>query len=194
MSSDGTILLKHQWEVARNHDAELFPALDECMKLLGNASLDLIIVGAGPGSYGGVRVALAASVGISVVKGCPVVALDSWEQLSEAASRWIISDAKRGGWTLRHPDGLIEVATLEQVQQLLSDAKTLVSVESSELLSKHALVLSATDLRPTALGLIESWNRLSSTQQALLIATPPAPIYVRQPHITKAKRKPWECG
>ncbi len=194
IAHEGATQYQHQWSTQRNHDAELFPALQHCMQLLGDTALDLIIVGAGPGSYGGVRVALAAADGIAIVRGSQVVALDSWAQLSESETRFILSDARRGGWTLRHPQGSIEVVTLEQIKQLQSEGAQLASVEDEDILLKSDLHIAEHSLRPTAAGLIESWHALSTEQQGTLLATPPAPIYVRQPHITKAKRKPWECG
>ncbi len=194
MNESGEVLYHHEWAVDRNHDAELFPALEKCMSTLGDRSLDLILVGSGPGSYGGVRVALAAAEGISLVRGSRLAAIDSWAQLATNGREWIISDAKRGGWTLRHPDGLIEVSTAEAIKELLEKGETLGSVESAELLAKHGLSEVKADLAPSAQGLIESWQRMTEEVQRSMLDTPPAPIYVRQPHITKAKRKPWECG
>ncbi len=192
--TDSEAHLEHQWSTERNHDAELFPALERCMVELGDATLDLIIVGAGPGSYGGVRVALATAEGIAMVKSCPIVALDSWIQLSEAESRWLISDARRGGWTLRHPQGKIEVVSLDDILELQQSSTPLASLETQQHLSQKGLSLELCELTPTAAGLIESWHSLTAEQQHKLLNTPPAPIYVRQPHITQAKRKPWECG
>ncbi len=186
--------VEHQWNTERNHDAELFPALKRCMERLGEAPLDLIIVGAGPGSYGGVRIALATAEGMAMVKSCPIVALDSWIQLSEGESRWLISDARRGGWTLRHPQGRIEVVNLEDIQELQQSGKALASLETEQHLSQKGLSIDLCGLCPTAAGLLASWHSLTEPQQRELLATPPAPIYVRQPHITQAKRKPWECG
>ncbi len=195
-SEAGETLFSHQWEQTRNHDAELFPALQQALACLEEAGGELagILVGAGPGSYGGVRVALAAAAGISIVKQVEVIAIDSWAQLSEQQTRCIISDAKRGGWTLRAPQGQIQVYQSEELQQLVTlQGLRVASVEASTKLEALSITIEQHSLYPTAAGLISTWNNLSEQEQEALRLIPPAPIYVRPPHITQAKRKPWEC-
>lgn len=176
------------WTAGRNHDEFLFPALKKALEL---APPELILVGSGPGSYGGVRVALAAATGIALVHQARVVALCSWESLAEGHA-CIISDAKRGGWTLRHPDGRIEVLDPAAVQSLLQQGHTIWSVESAATLARAGITLPRTGLQPTAGGLIDTWLRLSEAEQQQRAACPPEPIYVRPPHITTPKHKPWE--
>lgn len=176
------------WVAVRNHDAYLFPAL---RKALEAGSPELILVGAGPGSYGGVRVALAAAAGIALVRRARVVALCSWESLAEGGVS-ILSDAKRGGWALRDADGHIEVLDTSAVQARLDRGEQIWSVESAALLARAGLQLPRTDLRPTAEGLVSTWLSLSEQEQAARAALPAEPIYVRPPHITTPKHKPWE--
>lgn len=181
-----------RWQALRNHDAYLFPALRKALEALDGQRLDLILVGAGPGSYGGVRVALAAAVGISLMRQAPVVALPSWLQLT-ADGTTVFSDAKRGGWTLQKPGCELSVISLDELRELARQDAPLGSVESAATVA--ALNLPAgvrSDLTPTAEGLISSWEALSPQQQANYAARPAEPIYVRPPHITEAKHKPWE--
>lgn len=189
VSMDGKIVFSADWEAERNHDAHLFPALQGAMEALGNLPLDYILVGSGPGSYGGVRVALAAGVGIAAVTGARLVAVESWAQLAEDGA-CVVADARRGGWTVRHPDGRIEVLSPEQLQGLNSP------VFSTEPRGKMAHLnlsnLQKEALHPTAEGLVSTWLGMSSDAQASLAAKPAEPIYVRPPHITAAVRKPWE--
>ncbi len=189
--SEGKILCAARWHAERNHDAHLFPALQEAMDALGDRPLAHILVGSGPGSYGGVRVALAAAVGISTVTGAKTIAVPSWDQLAAAAEpgTCIISDARRGGWTLRHPDGRIEVASTEE---LLALGAPLHSIEAADTLAGRGIPVQRGSLRPTAGGLVATWLALAPEAQAELSARTPEPIYVRPPHITEAKRKPWE--
>ena len=83
---DSGIGARAAWTAERNHDAWLFPALQQAMDELGEDSLDAILIGAGPGSYGGVRVALAAGVGIAAVTGAKLISLCSWEPFQTALS------------------------------------------------------------------------------------------------------------
>lgn len=194
--SRGAIVLQEEWEVTRNHDSFLFPALERALEGLNGEALDLILIGSGPGSYGGVRVAIAAASGIAMVRDCPSVAIPSWTQLAKAdpcRPQLIISDAKRGGWTLRQLDGSIEVKSLEEMLQLQGEGLGFATPEAAATLEAHGLKAQAYELVPTAAGLIETWLSASPEEQEQLKSHPLSPIYVRPPHITKAKRKPWEC-
>lgn len=178
-----------EWEAERNHDAHLFPALQEAMDALGDLPLDYILVGAGPGSYGGVRVALAAGVGIATVTGARLVAVESWAQLAEPGA-CVVADARRGGWTVRLPDGRIEVLTPVQLQALTCPV---FSTESrGKLAHLNLRNLQREALHPSAEGLVSTWLGMSCDEQSAAATKPAEPIYVRPPHITAAVRKPWE--
>lgn len=183
------VCTRAEWSAERNHDAYLFPALQQALDTLGERPLHTILVGAGPGSYGGVRVALAAGVGIALVRGAQLVALDSWAHLSQGKLS-IISDARRGGWTLRHPDGRIEVLS---TAQLTAWAEPLATVEAPGVVAaKTGVHPQQEGLHPTAEGLVAQWLHMSAEERAAAAAKAPEPIYVRPPHITDAQRKPWE--
>ena len=187
----GGFAAESAWHAERNHDAYLFPALQRALDALGDAPLDAVLVGAGPGSYGGVRVALAAGVGISMVRGARLVAVPSWDQLAKDGA-YIISDAKRGGWTPRKPDGAISVITTEELQALKNGGAFVASVEKDETLQKRGVNIELCGLVPTAQGLVETWLGMDDSARAALAAKPAEPIYVRPPHITDAVHKPWE--
>ena len=181
----GEIAFNASWQAERNHDAHLFSALQEAMNLLGNTpKLDYVIVGAGPGSYGGVRVALAAGVGIATVCGAKLVTVESWAQRA-GAEACVVADARRGGWTVRFPDGRIDVLSPEEVAELPHPVYSTEPEGRFPLADKEALV-------PTAEGLVKTWLSMSPEEQSAAAAKPAEPIYVRPPHITVSTRKPWE--
>lgn len=179
------------WRSGRNHDAYLFPALQRALDSLGDGSPDYILVGAGPGSYGGVRVALAAAVGISVITGARVVALDSWRDLAGDGAG-IISDARRNGWTYRDATGNIRVLSDGELLQIAAAGTRLYSVETAEHLATRGIEVEKSGLVPTAEGLVRSWFAMTDTEREAQAARPAEPIYVRPPHITEPKHKPWE--
>ncbi len=188
---DGAVVFSTSWNAIRNHDSFLFPALKNALEILGNNTLDYVIVGAGPGSYGGVRVALAAAVGIATVRAAKVVALCSWHGLA-AEDVAIISDARRGGWTVYRGDTDIQVLSTEELQQSIANGLRVCTVENEEALSKAGISALQYNLCPTASGLVQAWQNLTDEERANLENKPAEPIYVRPPHITEAKRKPWE--
>lgn len=179
------------WQSERNHDAYLFPALQQAMDSLGDDTPDYILVGAGPGSYGGVRVALAAAVGISVITGARVVALDSWRDLAVGGAG-IISDARRNGWTYRDATGDIRVLSNEELLQLVAAGTRIYSVETAGHLASRGIEVAKSGLVPTAEGLVRSWLAMTTDEREAQAARPAEPIYVRPPHITASKHKPWE--
>ncbi|MBQ9835123.1 MAG: tRNA (adenosine(37)-N6)-threonylcarbamoyltransferase complex dimerization subunit type 1 TsaB [Akkermansia sp.] len=192
LAEDGVILSTAGWSTERNHDAHLFPALQQVMDILGNRKPDWVLVGSGPGSYGGVRVALAAAVGICTVTGARTVAICSWEALAHGEAS-IVSDARRGGWTLRRPDASISVISSDELRQLAADAHTLLySTESAEKMQQVGVCVDKSGLIPTAEQLVRVWHSLNAEEREARASLPAEPIYVRPPHITEAKRKPWE--
>lgn len=186
----GAVSFSAEWQADRNHDAHLFPALKEALEVLGERPLGVILVGSGPGSYGGVRVALAVATGVALVRGCGVAPVCSWQALSQGGAS-ILSDAKRGGWALRRPSGDISVLSTAEVLCALK-SELIWSVEPEETLTRAGLSLPRCGLVPTAEGLVRTWLSLSEQEQQTLLAAPAEPIYVRPPHITTPKRKPWE--
>ena len=188
--AEGNFLFTTSWQAERNHDAHLFPALLQALDMLQPADvIDYILVGAGPGSYGGVRVALAAGVGIATVTDARLIAVESWAQLA-SGDACVVADARRGGWTVRFPDGRIEVLSPEEIKQLPNALHTVESAETME--TKGITNIQKSGLRPTAEGLVNSWLSMSDIERDQLAAKPAEPIYVRPPHITAAARKPWE--
>lgn len=190
LSVNGDTVFSTSWHAERNHDAHLFPALQQALDALPDSEkLDYLLVGAGPGSYGGVRVALAAGVGITTVTGARLVAVESWAQLAEGEA-CVVADARRGGWTVRRPGGDIGVLSTEE---LLALRNPIFTVEAAGTLPARGIdQVQREALVPSAEGLIRTWMALDDTQRRSLQEKPAEPIYVRPPHITTSTRKPWE--
>ena len=146
--------------------------------------LDYVLIGAGPGSYGGVRVALAAGVGIATVCRAKLVSVESWAQLSDNKG-CVVADARRGGWTVRFPDGRIDVLNPEKLAELPHPLYSTEPEGRLPMATREGLV-------PTAEGLVRTWLSMSPEEQTSAAAKPAEPIYVRPPHITISTRKPWE--
>lgn len=201
LESKGALVYETSWETERNHDASLFPGLKQALDALEEEEhLDLIIVGAGPGSYGGVRVALAAAEGVALVHDARVVALNSWSSLAPKTGEcFFVSNARRNGWTFaRFKNGALQgdwqVLSAEETRAMLIAHPEIpcFSVEDKSVTDKQELPVAQSALIPSAKGLIEAWHILPSILCEQALAQPAAPIYVRPPHITQAKQRPWE--
>ena len=202
--SEGKEVFAAEWTAERSHNSRIFDILKKAETILYQYKPDLILVGAGPGSYSGIRVSLAVADGLGLVYGAPVVAVNSWEALPhEGRDTLVLSDARRGGWALGYLTrgkwtGDLVIATREEAIAALETAKkedlSLLSSESKEKLEACGWSDFEADSRPKAENLIHSWNSKTIEEQSVLRNTPLSPLYVREPNITPAKRAAWQKG
>lgn len=77
VDADGRVLARHGWLSRRRHTVELAPTVAEYLAQAGVAAAELgaVAVTLGPGSYTGLRIALALAKGIALAVGCPVVGI-----------------------------------------------------------------------------------------------------------------------
>lgn len=182
------------FESHRQQNQLLFPPLVELLDTLPQGeTLDYIIVGTGPGSYSGSRIAIAAAQGIAIAHSCPVIGLSSLlatELTADGQAAVAIGDARRGSYfTIEIPAGEMpgepELMGKEEFDQVLTGTSLPMFTFEEELNTADSV--DAPVVLPSADLLITAWKRLSPEQQTKLIHTPPAPAYLRAPFITKAK-------
>src|ERR1700761_2062902 len=97
LGNDQVVVQSIEFGGPQRHSAALFPALTR----LGIPRLKLrrIIVGLGPGSFSGIRVALAAAQGLALAQNVPVVGICSaysvaWQN-KHVTRLGVFADAKR---------------------------------------------------------------------------------------------------
>ncbi len=102
-TAHGSLALTGGWRTefttGRGEGGKLFTALTEAMKVVRAADgrLERIIVGLGPGSYSGMRQAIAAATGLATATGTPLVGVPSAAALEVGALRYqAVGDARRG--------------------------------------------------------------------------------------------------
>ncbi len=180
---DGRLLLDESCISDRNHGCALVPLLQRAGELAGR--FDLIAVGLGPGSYAGVRIAIATAMGIGMAMGAKLVGLPSvaaWE--CDAERHLAIGDARRDTFYFTKVEGgtctdgpmLVDAAGLLARLASLPDWPVL----SAEPL---ALVPQAVVSRPRALTLA----RLAAGGRGICAEGDLEPLYLREPHITLPK-------
>lgn len=101
---DGHLLATHAWHEPRKRDQNLFAALPGLLEAGGVdlCALDRIAVGLGPGSFSGVRIAIAAASALGLPDQRPVAGISSaralaWQTMHDEAAAvvTVVGDARR---------------------------------------------------------------------------------------------------
>jgi tRNA threonylcarbamoyladenosine biosynthesis protein TsaB len=173
------ILCARDWPNDRRNSAPFFAALAEIIREHGVP--EAIVVGLGPGSYTGTRIAISAAIGLQATTGAALTGLSSLSGISEENEYIVIGDAKRASFFFARISGGLfateaELLCQNEMNERISSITTLPIYTSDELRQFPAVQLrfpSATLLCLRALRFPQNLAR-----------APLAPIYLREPHIT----------
>ncbi len=182
---DGERVFSESFTAPRGRSAALFPVLERALKITGLC--DRVIVGLGPGSYSGVRVAISAAIGIELAGSTKVAGIPSIVAMNtEALSYLVVGDARRQTYfRARVDDGLItEGPDLLPLSDLLPDGSL---PESLPILS-----VSPVPGLDRALVTFPSAERLLALERrgrGIAATGDLEPIYLREPLITVPKSK-----
>ena len=172
-------MLQRDFGTGPKAGGELFVALDETLS--AGPRPERIVVGVGPGSYAGVRMAIAAARGLGLAFGVEPVALPSVCAYEVHASAFhAIGDARRGTY---YYSGV-------QDRRCVRGPEICEEEELRAILSQHPQwpVLSV-EVLP---AFPQAWR---TTARAVHLISAPAeefprplePIYLREPHITRPR-------
>jgi tRNA threonylcarbamoyladenosine biosynthesis protein TsaB len=182
---DAVVLLEELFPADRSQSSELFPMLERARAL--SPQFDLIAVGLGPGSYAGVRITIAAALGLSCATGAQLVGVPSVAALETEAQRYIaIGDARRDTFYFtRVDDGACAEGPLllnaEELQSKLASHPELPVFSPAPVPS----IARAT----VALPLAKILARLASAARSIVQRDNLEPLYLRDPHITTPKAR-----
>ena len=144
---------------------------------------EAIVVGLGPGSYAGVRIAIATAIGLGAAAGARLLGLPSICAFDQE-EYLVVGDARRNSFFFaRVVDGAcVEGPTLATEPELrdLLESRPARPVFGTEALPQFERVTIA---HPCALRLAELALRVEGAGEKML-----EPIYLREPHITTASR------
>jgi tRNA threonylcarbamoyladenosine biosynthesis protein TsaB len=173
------VLCARDWPNDRRNSAPFFAVLNEI--ICEHGAPEAIVVGLGPGSYTGTRIAISAAIGLQATTGAALTGLSSLSGISEENEYAVIGDAKRasfffaairGGLFATEPDLLSE----NEMNERISSIRTISIYTSDELPQFTAVQLRFPSARLLCL-------RAQKFPQNLARA-PLAPIYLREPHVT----------
>jgi tRNA threonylcarbamoyladenosine biosynthesis protein TsaB len=164
-------------DVPRGRGGALFSALQN---VLGEAAcVSRVIVGVGPGSYNGLRSAIAVAWGIATARDVPLVGVSSLLGLDEG-SYCAVGDARRGQYYFARVSG----GKLEKEPELLRAAQLVAALEQNSDLPIFA---------PAPLEFLKGVViRTPSAARLALVAAHwepnfPQPVYLKAAYVTTPK-------
>jgi tRNA threonylcarbamoyladenosine biosynthesis protein TsaB len=182
---NGELVFSEQFSADRS--AGLFVCLESAAPFL--PACTRIAVGLGPGSYSGVRVAIAAAIGLNFTNPqsglCGVSSFAALETPEE--DFFVVGDARRGGFYFAH---FAEHSFLAGPMLLPLDAM------QERISAQPALSIFASTSLPDipraqlAFPSAERIARLAASDHAIFSRNILEPIYLREPVITRADTQP----
>jgi tRNA threonylcarbamoyladenosine biosynthesis protein TsaB len=184
LDEDG-IELAREWPNDRKNSALFFENLAAVTKKFG--APDTIIVGLGPGSYAGTRIAISAAIGLQVSSGARLIGFPSIAAMQCHAHEYcVIGDARRKSFFFARIrwNNVIEGPALFSESELkpqLNAVQMEMPVFTSDSLPQFERAVVCFPSAIVLAGLAREPQR--SFSLPLL-----EPIYLREPHITKPTR------
>jgi tRNA threonylcarbamoyl adenosine modification protein YeaZ len=174
-----------EWPNDRKNSTRLFENLNAMTKKLGLPQT--IIVGLGPGSYAGTRIAISAAIGLRIPSQSRLIGFPSICSIeSDLQEYYVIGDARRKSFFFARirANNVVEGPTLFSESDLKTKLHAIESqmpVFTSDSLAQFARA----EVRfPSALVLA----RLAQEPHRSFSLPPLEPIYLREPHITVSTR------
>jgi tRNA threonylcarbamoyladenosine biosynthesis protein TsaB len=181
---DGELEHAREWPNDRKNSALFFQNLEAVTKKFG--SPETIIVGLGPGSYAGTRIAISAAIGLQLSFGARLIGFPSICAMDGDAQEYcVIGDARRKSFFLARvlSRELIEGPALysePEMKEKIDQVESRIPIFSSDSLPQFER---AVVRYPSALVLA----RVAREPRRSFFLPPLEPIYLREPHITMPK-------
>ena len=174
-----------EWQNDRKNSGPFFEYLVEVQKRFGKP--DTIIVGLGPGSYAGTRIAISVAIGLQAASQARLIGFPSICALEcDAAEYCVIGDARRQTFFFAH----VRDNNLAEGPLLMSDAEVR---EKMDKLDRKMLIFATEKLSQFERATIDYPSakvlaRLAQNSHQNFAQLPLEPIYLREPHITTPKK------
>ncbi|MGI8432327.1 MAG: tRNA (adenosine(37)-N6)-threonylcarbamoyltransferase complex dimerization subunit type 1 TsaB [Chthoniobacterales bacterium] len=181
-AADGATVVR-QFPADRQHSGLFFENLAELRESYGLP--EKIVVGLGPGSYAGTRIAIATALGLRAANGAELVGLPSICAIDRPVYG-IVGDARRSSYFFAEvrAGSCVEGPTLlngDELRVKMKERAELSFVAAGPLPGFPEIAVAY----PSAAFLAALGENAASTEEIL------EPIYLRPPYITKPKATPW---
>src|SRR5438045_4192270 len=182
--NDTVDLVVVEWPNDRKNSGAFFENLAQVQEQFG--APDTIVVGLGPGSYAGTRIAISAAIGVQVSSSAHLIGFPSISAMQcDAHEYCVIGDARRKSFFFARirANNLIEGPTLFSEPELkpkLNAVGMAKPVFTSDSLPQFERAVVRFPSAPVL-------ARLARESQRSFSLPPLEPIYLREPHITMPK-------
>jgi tRNA threonylcarbamoyladenosine biosynthesis protein TsaB len=181
---DGDLEWTRDWPNDRKNSGEFFQNLAEAQKQFGPPAR--IVVGLGPGSYAGTRIAISAAIGLQMAAKAELLGLSSLCAIESDTPQYaVVGDARRQSFFLAQVrDQVLWAAPALQGERELRDALATLSgavFAVEELPQFDGVVVHYPSAQILA--------RLAAEENRAFVLPPLEPMYLREPHITTPKNK-----
>jgi len=189
--TENDIIFSEVFTSERSHNSQIFAPLEEAL-VSCNHALSLIVVGTGPGSYTGIRIGIAAGLGISMALEVPIIGISSIcsaESADQNSLYQVIGDARRESWYIATVKGH-QIISGPELFESVESLNEKIGVEKGELYSfdENISFPGIQKTNPCAKKLARIAAELSDEEIKELTSIPPEPIYLRAPFITQPKK------
>jgi len=181
---DGNLKNAREWANDRKNSAAFFQNLEAVTRKFG--SPEIIIVGLGPGSYAGTRIAISAAIGLQLSSDARLIGLPSICAMEcDTHEYCMIGDARRKSFFFARvrDRALADGPTLyseAEMKKKLDKTESAIPIFCSESLPQFQR---AVIRYPSAVVL----GRVAQEAGRGFFLPPLEPIYLREPHITMPK-------
>ena len=183
--ADGKVQFGREWANDRKNSGPFFEHLAEVLKQFGKS--EAIIVGLGPGSYAGTRIAISVAIGLQVASRARLVGFPSICAMEcDIAEYCVIGDARRQTFFFARirsnalTDGPTLMSEAELQEKLAKVEKTMAIVTTEKLPQFDRAEVRYPSARVLA--------RLATDSHRKFALPPLEPMYLREPHITIPKK------
>ena len=181
LREDGREVFAEEFANDRKHSGAFFEALQRCLEQFGNS--ERIVVGLGPGSYAGTRIAIAAAIGLQAAANAELLGVPSFCAIATDADKYsVIGDARRQSFWIAQV----------QARRCVDEPALCTSEELAErisFLSEPIFSSEALTAFPKIAICYPSARILAAIAESSedVVRPPLEPLYLREPHITQPK-------
>jgi tRNA threonylcarbamoyladenosine biosynthesis protein TsaB len=182
---DGNFKFCREWPNDRKNSGPFFEHLAEVQKQSGKP--ETIIVGLGPGSYAGTRIAISAAIGLQIASKARLIGFPSICAIEcDAPEYCVIGDARRNSFFYarvcdRNLAAGPTLMTEAELREKLAKVDKKMSIFTTEELSQFERV----ELRYPAVRVLA---QIATDAKRKFVQPPLKPMYLREPHITIPKK------